>query len=367
MSRIVAMKAYGYDWSNIHGLTMVEAAGTMASHGVDWALIQNQIDPLPGSAVDQQPPDGAYSDKGFRDALGERGIVVYESTSVFFDPESFAADPSLRPIDQHGQVFEPSGWYVGVCPSDRKYLARKAERISEVVDRLRPDGIFLSFIRFPGFWELWMPETARSDIAEYCFCDRCLDRFAQETGHSERRPEVLLGQLRPEWTAWKCGVIAEAAAVLRAAARDVDPGIKVLLNGFGLGTDDFGNAVEEVLAQRFGDLDASIDHYELMFYFQIQRRDPATWIPRRIADARARTNRTLLACLQAGAEYLEPEYASGNRAREITDADWVAALRASADADGVAVYSWRDLLANPARVAALLDYKVSPRTTWRPV
>jgi hypothetical protein len=368
-TRVVGVKSYGYDWANVHGLSMAGAADRLVGHGIDWVLVQNDLDPLPGSAVDQRPPAAGYDDLAFRGLLRERGRTIFESTAVFFAPDAFAADPALRPVGSDGRVFTPSGWYVGICPSDPAYLARKAERIAEVVDRFEPDGVFVSFVRFPGFWELWMPETSRAEIVEYCFCDRCLDRFQAETGIElpagsvADRARVLTGELRHEWTAWKCALIAGAVRALRAAATAVRPGVRVLLNGFGLGGADYGNAVEEVLGQRFADLDPVVDHYELMFYFQIQRRDPAAWIPSRIAEARGRTGRTVLACLQGGPEYLEPEYAAGRRSRQITDAEWAGALRATAasGADGVLVYSWRDLLADEARggarVRALRDYR----------
>lgn len=355
MGKVVGVKAYGYDWCS--EFSVAEAASLMVSQGIDWALVQNQIDPLPGSAVSQQPPGGSYTDLAWRNALGDRDIRVFESTSVFFDPVSFAADPSLRPVDQHGVTFEPFGWYVGVCPSDRSYLSRKADLVASVVSSLRPDGVFLSFIRFPGFWELWMPDTPRASISEYCFCARCVSRFAYETGNETTSPQTILAELRPEWTAWKCAIIAEAASVLRSAALDVDPSLDVLLNGFGLGAPDYSNAVEEVLGQRFSALDPYIDYYELMFYFQIQRRSPYPYVSSRIAEARGLTSRPLLACIQGGPEYLEPEFASGGRARVVTDADFRDALRGAAEADGVLVYSWRDLLAEPSRVLALRDYK----------
>ncbi len=353
---VVGVKSYGYDWANVHGLSMTEAADRLVRHGADWVLVQNDLDPLPGSAVDQRLPGGGYSDLAFRELLRERGRRVFESTSVFFTPD----EPALVPLGSDGRPFTRTSWYVGICPSDERYLARKAERIAEVVARFDPDGVFVSFIRFPGFWELWMPETRRADIVEYCFCSRCLGLFEEATGVSASAAE-LTGELRPLWTAWKCALIASAVRTLRDAARSVKPDVEILVNGFGLGGDDFGNAVEEVLGQRFADLDAVTDHYELMFYFQIQRRDPAQWIPRRLAEARRTTNRTVLACLQGGAEYLEPEFAAGRRDREITDDTWRAALRAATDADGVLVYSWRDLLADEARggsrVRTLLEYR----------
>ena len=352
MTRIVGVKAYGWEWANVHGLSMAQAAARMASQGVDWALVQNLIDPLPGSAVAQVPPGGMYDDAAWVQALREEGVRTYQSTAVFFSPDEFAAHPDLRPVSDTGQVFEPFTWYYGLCPSSPDYLARKAQRFAEAVTATRPDGVFLSFIRFPNFWEMWLPETSRADIAEYCFCDRCTGQFEDWSGEQlpagiRERARVLTHDLRDRWTDFKCGLIADVAGRLRQAAEAACPGVDVVLNGFGLGGADFGNAVEEVLAQRFIDLDAWIDHYELMFYWQIQKRQPSPWIERRVAEAKSKTSHTVLACLQGGAEYLEDVYAAGGRQREITADDWRAALRAVAasGADGVMVYSWRDLLA----------------------
>lgn len=368
MTPIVGVKAYGWQWAEDHGLSMAQAAARMASHGVDWALVQNLIDPLPGSAVAQVPPGGRYEDAAWVAALQSQGIRTYQSTAVTFSPDDFSARPDLRPVSATGKVFEPFTWYYGICPSAPDYLERKAERFAEAVGRTQPDGVFLSFLRFPAFWELWLPETSRSDIEEYCFCDRCTGLFEERTGHRlpdgvVARAQVLTHELRAEWTDFKCHLIADVAARLRTAAEEARPGVDVILNGFGLGNTDFDNAVEEVLAQRFSDLDPVIDHYELMFYFQIQKRNPVAWIPPRVAEARRQTRRTILACLQGGAEYLEDVYLSGGRRREITTRDWRSALGAvaSSGADGVLVYSWRDLLADEAqggrRVADLLAYK----------
>ena len=367
-SPIVGVKAYGWQWADDHGLSMAQAARRMASHGVDWALVQNLIDPLPGSAVAQVPPGGVYDDAGWVDELRTHGIRTYQSTAVTFAPEEFAAHPDLRPVSATGAVFEPFTWYYGICPSSSDYLNRKLERFQEAVATTRSDGVFLSFLRFPAFWEMWLPGMTRADIAEYCFCDRCTGLFEQRSGVSlpstlPERGRVLTHELREAWTAFKCRLVGDVAVRFRNAALALDPNIDVILNGFGLGGADFGNAVEEVLGQRFSELDRAIDHYELMFYFQIQKRDPAAWIPRRVAEARAQTSRTVLACLQGGAEYLEDVYSDGGRAREITADDWRAALRAvvASGADGVLVYSWRDLLADEAaggtRVRDLLAYR----------
>lgn len=369
MTPIVGVKAYGWDWSTVHGFSMKEAARRMVAQGIDWALVQNLIDPLPGSAVDQQPPAGEYGDREWVATLQDEGRRVYQSTAVFFSPVDFDASPDLRPVDQYGRTFEPFSWYVGICPTHPDYAGRKIERLSQAVRSTKPDGVFLSFIRFPGFWEMWLPEVDRRGIREYCFCERCMTTFARDTstelpaGGPAAWRVALTGELRARWTAWKCAWIGSVAHRLRQAALREMPGLDFILNGFGLGTTDFDNAVEEVLSQRFSDLDAAIDHYELMFYFQILKRDPLQWIPQRVAQARQQTTRTVLACLQGAAEYLEPMYAQGARRREITAEEWTNALRAVAQshADGILTYSWRDLLADEAgggsRITTMLRYK----------
>jgi hypothetical protein len=366
----MAVKNYGFEWSTRFGLTDVEAAGRIASHGFDQVLVQNLIDPLPASAVEQEPPAGAYDERRFRDALRGHGLRVFESTSVFFQPATFAARPDLRPVDAHGRIMRPFGWYVGLCPTSAEYLAGKAALLEEVVTSLDADGLFLSFIRFPNFWELWMPETSRAEIDEYCFCPRCLALFADATGHAlpdRPVPEVarlIQHELRADWTRWKGRVIADCVGRLKAAAVRMRPGLEVMINAFGLTASDYGNAVEEVLGQDLELLSPHAEHFELMFYHQILRREPESWITRVVAETRPRTDRTLLGCVQASADYLDPVYAPGGRNPTIPVDEFRGALRAVLDseADGLMVYHWNDLLAdeeagNGGMVRALRDFK----------
>jgi hypothetical protein len=356
VNRIVGMKSYGFEWFTTYGLSPEGAAAALVRQGVDWVAVQNLVDPLPGSAVDQAPPGPTYRDQHVRDALRDRGLRIFEATAVFHQPGIVAGRPDLRAIDAEGRPLEQIGWYLGMCPSSEWYLAERAALMEEVVDTFRPDGVFLSFIRFPGFWELWMPETRREEIAEYCFCDRCTGRFEAETGQRlpagpvAARSAVLRHELRDDWTRWKCRTISGAVSTLAAAARRAKPGVDVMVNGIAFGRDDYQNATMEVLGQELEGLSASVDHFELMFYHQIQRRDPAPWIARVTAEARSRTARTLLACLQSKADYLDPLYAAGRRRPTIPTEEFVGALRAVAvsPADGVMVYHWKDFLEDEA-------------------
>jgi hypothetical protein len=354
MNGIVAVKNYGFEWYLRYGLSEAQAAAAMRRHAIDWVAVQNLRDPLPTSAVVQEMPGPPYEDRRFRAALRAQGLRVFEATAVFFRPEAWEAHPDLRPVDSHGRVMQRFGWYVGLCPTSEAYVAERAAVMEEVVEALEPDGVFLSFIRFPGFWELWMPETPRADLVEYCFCDRCLARFSAATGQelpagsTARRAAVILNELRDEWTAWKCSVIANVVATLGTAARRVRPGVEVLINGVALGREDYGNAVSEVLGQSPEAIGAVADHIELMFYHQIMRREPAAWIEQLTREIRPRTAMTMLACLQGKPDYLGELYAAGRRRPTIPFEEYVAALRAVAasPADGVMVYHWVDFLEN---------------------
>ena len=354
MNGIVAVKNYGFEWYLRYGLSEDEAASAMRRHGIDWVAVQNLRDPLPSSAVVQEMPGAPYEDRRFREALRRQGLKIFEATAVFFRPDAYAARPDLRPVDAAGRTMERYGWYVGLCPTSDAYLAERAAVMQEVVSSLEPDGIFLSFIRFPGFWELWMPETPRSAIAEYCFCERCLARFGEETGHAlpagptATRSAVILNELRAEWTAWKCGIIAGVIASLGDAARRVRPGIEVLINGVALGRPDYDDAGAQVLGQSPEAIGAVAEHLELMFYHQIMRRDPEAWIERIMREMRPRTESTLLACLQGKPDYLGEIYAAGRRRPSIPFEEFRAALRAvdESSADGVMVYHWVDFLEN---------------------
>ncbi|WP_344496153.1 hypothetical protein, partial [Nonomuraea monospora] len=336
MTPTVAMKLYGFEWTNQYGLDETAAARRLEEQGVDWVVVQNRRDPIPGSGVEQLGPPPGYDDHRFRDHLRERGLRVFEATAVYFQPGEYWARPELRPIASDASVMRPFDWYVGLCPSDPAHVARRAEILSEVVDDLRPDGVFLNFIRFPGFWEAWTPRRTRAEIKEYCFCERCLRGFSQSTGNDlpvhdpVRAAAILQHELRAEWTSWKCALIADVVRRLRTAVCAVQPGTEVLINGVAMGRDDFGDAVREVLGQDLGLISREAEHTELMLYHQILARDPSPWIESLVGEMRPRIDGTLLACLQTSPTYLDPPHDGMGRRSDIPPQEFRAALRAIA-------------------------------------
>jgi hypothetical protein len=357
---MVATKLYGYDWWPAHGRPdrgpYEVVADALAEVGTTLVLVQNQLDPLPASDVQQLPPQGEYDDLRLREVLRDRGIRCFEATSMFFQPDVYRQRPDLRPVGADGAEHVPVGWYVGLCPSSEEYLERRARQLQRVAADLHADGLFLSFIRFPGFWETWTPGTDRAAIAEYCFCPRCRLRFTRETGiglpaDAVSAAAVLQGALRAQWTAWKCELIAATVRRVREAVAEVSPGIELMINLVppftGGGLDGVG---EEVLGQRVESLAAAAEHFEVMVYHQILKRRPREWIPAVVAALRDRTTRTIIPCLQVRPTYLDGIYAQARRRPQIGPEEFrecVSAVAAS-PADGIMTYHWSDVLAEDA-------------------
>jgi hypothetical protein len=358
--QIVATKLYGYDWwptqAGPDGRPYEAVADALAEAGTSLVLVQNQLDPLPASDVQQLPPEGEYDDLRLRNVLRDRGIRCFEATSMFFQPDVYRERPDLHPVGADGSEHVPIGWYVGLCPSSEEYLEQRARQLQRVAADLQPDGLFLDFIRFPGFWETWTPGTERAAIREYCFCSRCRLRFARETGiklpdDPSRAAAILQGPLRGEWTAWKCELIATAVRLVREAATQVAPGIEIMINlvppYLGGGLDGIG---EEVLGQRVESLATVAEHFGVMVYHQILKRRPRDWIPAVVTTLRNRTARTIIPCLQVRPTYLDGIYEQARRSPDIGPEEFqecVAAV-AGSPADGIMTYHWSDVLAEDA-------------------
>ncbi len=354
----VGMKIYTMDWYLKFGMTYREAAQRLREQGVSLVLTQSAMLPLPDSAVKSEVPSEMqerfkqYDDRAFRDALGEAGIEYYVAVSMFFDPMALETNPDLRPLNECGEPIEKVDWYVGLCPSHESLLERRVASIHKAVEVLNPDGVFLVFIRFPGFWELWGPDASRSDFHEYCFCKNCLKRFQEEGGveiphglEGEKAGRWILANKRTTWTDWKCNVIASAVATVRERVTDIRPDIKIMLNTVPFGRADYDNAIDEVFCQSFEKLSPIVDSFEVMTYHQILKR-PLEWIPLIANEVKERTGREVLCTLQAKPLYLDGMHRSGGRRRELPIEEFAAALaqvRAS-KADGVVVFIWSDFL-----------------------
>ncbi|MFM9941794.1 MAG: hypothetical protein ACKVP7_20100 [Hyphomicrobiaceae bacterium] len=353
----LGMKIYDNDWYLRFGLGYDEAAALLADWGVTFVLTQSRLLPMPDSAVKSVvPPElaeryAAYDDRRFRDALARRGIRYVASCLMMFDPEALAADPALEAIDATGKRQEKIDWYIGIPPIRATHVANKIARIEAAVRALEPDGLHLGFMRWPGFWELWMPHHRQQDFPDFSYDAATLDAFVAATGVAlpTRAPAAAAAWIganaRPQWVDWKCRVVVDVVRQVRDAARRIKPEVQMVLNTLPFGTGDYDNAVETVFGQRFEWLAEVIDVFEVMTYHQILKRG-ADWPAAIGAQIKARTGRTTVCTLQAAPLYLDGMHAGEDRSRSL-DAMELASVSgqvAQSTVDGQVFFLWSDFL-----------------------
>ncbi len=298
------------------------------------------------------------TDRAWSDALRAVGLRVYQTTALFFDPELLRSFPDARPIDANGDVDRGFDWYLGVCPTHKRYLAAKIERLRRVTAELEPDGLFLSFTRYPGFWENWVPDYAFSNKDRFCFCPRCRSAFASDldldlpAGDTATQAQVILSQHGPAWTAWRSARIADAIEQIATTLTAERDNPQITLNTLAFPDSDFAelDVRREIAAQDLTLLSGCVDRFELMTYLQILAR-PDAWLNPVLADARRLApERPLLCTLQVAPLYTEGTHAGRGRATQISasDLDRTARTALAAGADGLVFYHWTDFLLDEA-------------------
>jgi len=353
----IGTKNYDTDWFLKYGLSYTEAARLLRDWGFSFIMTQNRFLPMPDSAVISEVTPAmearyaTYDDLKFREALAREGVGYWPTLCTFFNPPALEADPTLRPIDASGSPMSMVDWYVGVTPTRDDYVARQVEALTRVVGELAPDGIFLSFIRWPGFWELWMPHNSRMDFPEYSFDVHSLERFSQETG--VRVPAVdpveaaafINSRAREAWTAWKCDVITDVVRQVKQAVSVIKPDIQVMINTLPFGANDYENAREKTFGQHLESLSEVVDIFEVMTYHQILNR-PVDWIAKIGQEVKQRTGKKTVCTLQAETLYLDGIHAAEKRSPRIDSVEFKQAVDAveSGNLDGVVVFVLSDLL-----------------------
>jgi hypothetical protein len=363
-----AMKVYDLQWFTTFGLDYDQAAEALVEDCIDTVLTQNRIDPLPHSGVDQTAYLSAYrerlasyDDAAWLAALRTHGLRVLQTTSTLFDPAALARFPDARPVNARGEPDAGLDWYIGICPTHSEYLDWKIALLKKVARELRPDGLFLQFLRYPGFWEnwTWNPDYAFSDADRFCFCHRCRALFSRSqnidlpAGSIATQAAAILSRHREEWNRWRSQRIVEIVERIKLNVAEGGKHLTIMLNTLPFPRSDFDglNVRYEFAAQNLPTLASTVDRFELMTYLQILNR-PVSWLRTVIDAARDElpTGKEVVCTLQVSPLYASGIHATRRRSTSLTDGDLDTAARTALNsgADGIVFYHWTDFLNDEA-------------------
>jgi hypothetical protein len=353
----IGMKIYDNVWYLQHMLEPEQAAEILNSMGVTFVLSQSKLLPMQDTAIEsevtpeQQKRFEKLDDRAFRDALADRGISYFCSLNFGFDPKFIAANPQLLPTDQFGRKEEKVDWYIGLPPDRKENIKHKSDLLEAAVRALMPDGIHLGFIRWPGFWEIWLPDIRRSEMPDYCYGSNTLARFCSDNrldlpvNDPLASAKLIATNHRTVWRDWKCNETVKAVGAIKSRLSAIKPDIKIVINTLPFFLIDFDNAVEEVFGQSPSRLNEVTDVFEVMAYHQILRRD-SKWPGKIGTDIKRRSGKTTVCTIQGNALYLNGMHANrGRRETLSTDEfiDCVDSVEAS-EADGLCVFTFTDFL-----------------------
>jgi hypothetical protein len=353
----LGIKIYDNDWFLRLHHSPEAAADILAQMGATFVIAQSRFLPMQDSAVQSNVRDSeasdyaALDDIAFRHALAARGIGYFACLNICFDPAFTAAHPELLPIDQLGQTEQMQDWYIGLPPDRIENLQHKIAMLESAIPALSPDGVHLGFIRWPGFWETWLPEVQRASMPDYCYAPQTLRRFCEKTdadvpiNDAPRSASLIAQRYRSEWRDWKCGVTVDAIRLIRNAVLLKRLNTSIAINTVPFFQSDFSNAVEEVFGQDIARLSEVVDIFEVMSYHQILRRD-AEWPAAIGADIKSRSNCKVVCTLQAKALYLDGMHAGKGRSPQLTADEFFRAVDAleQSPVDGMCVFTFSDLL-----------------------
>ncbi|MFA4916905.1 MAG: hypothetical protein WC560_09575 [Syntrophales bacterium] len=214
-----------------------------------------------------------------------RGYKVYLPVNAFGGRGAWQKYPETRPVKADGSLLgidtEDTG-YGGICPTHQSWRADRLNHIKKLVSQYGDsiDGIWLDFIRYPGFWE-----TKEPKIPDTCYCPRCLRKFQDDrkikipAGLNTGEAAAWIKENSPyEWMRWKKEQISSFVAEVKKIL-DYRQGNKIRLGVFVVPwtKGEKQNAISYSLGQDAFELSKMVDVLSPMVYHKMCGR-PESWV-----------------------------------------------------------------------------------------
>ena len=291
----------------------------------------------------------------------ERGFQVFVSVNAFGGEGSWKSFPDSRPIKADGSLLGSGSGdkgHGGACPTHEGWRAERLKYVVQLVGEFGGeggiDGLWLDFIRYPGFWE-----TAAPEIPDTCYCPRCLKKFQADSKvqmpkgvEGKDAAAWIRGNAPYEWMKWKKEQIASFVSETRDVMeknRGKRP-LKLGLFLVPLTKGERGNAISYLLAQDPFQLSALVDVISPMVYHKMCGRG-AEWVGY-MCRYYSETAKCLLWPIVQSVDCVSEEF--GNAVR----------FAGQGGADGVLVYSFKGM--GPGFWSGMKDFQELPNLIANP-
>jgi hypothetical protein len=217
--------------------------------------------------------------------LKGQGAQVFAEFNTMHDAGYLKEHPDAAPIGADGQVCPPPDGWQGICPTHPGYRRYRMDAFRAVLQNFAVDGMWLDYHHSHASWEQAVP-----NMPDTCFCERCLQQFARDTGIPlPQRPTVelsrlLLGEHKARWVQWRCDLFTDWVREFRQIIDATRPG--ALLGTFHCPWNDteYDGALRNKLAIDLKAQAQYVDVFSIMPYHARfgHHTDPA-WVSRQTA------------------------------------------------------------------------------------
>ena len=347
----IGVKIYSYDWYNIHKIEPQQLAELLQKWGISYVMVMN--DHLDDMSRSNRTLKSLSLDNKFREACQKAKIDYWMTIRSFYNPKALKMNPEWNVMNQHAEWIKKKDWYCGINPSDNSYINWLLEKIEIAQKDLKPDGAFLSFTRWPGFWETRFKDAKFETFEDTSYDLATLQRFGKSIGVEIsqvmlRNPYLWLKEYAWEsWVSWKCEVIKNYCTRVKNQMIFENSNIQLMLNTLPFCNHEFLSPRRETFGQDIKMLSEIINIFEVMTYHQIMKED-VDWIVKAGLDVRNQTDKPVICTLQSSPYYTDGFHEEANREKFVNQNDMIKAKEKLAQNNfyGVAFFPLKDLLLN---------------------
>jgi hypothetical protein len=192
-------------------------------------------------------------------------ICAQHGLAACVEFKTFRADfdehPELIPIGVDGQPIRYGRLVQGICLSQPAFLDQVEASLRAGVQAYRPDGIWLDYLTYAGWFEVPDP-----DLHESCFCHACVTSFCEQIGVDAPTPAEILALHADAWAAHKCARVAAFAARYAQIIRSALPGCTIGAYMCPWAPAEFDGALTRIFGQDYAQLAPAIDIFTPLIY-----------------------------------------------------------------------------------------------------